>query len=156
MHMLPCAPLPCPAWSWHMTGMERAGLHTQLEFQHRAKAELSRLGPSCSNWRTRSWCFHFPSIPPHPSLSPICHLSWLLSSCFWGRDGSWMLCAPRFICFHFPLPCLAPQPCSVDMSPPLEKAPKQTLCMAVERHSPALQAFIKPSDEWVLDLSPCI
>lgn len=42
------------------------------------------------------------------------------------------------------------------MSPPLGKAPKQTLGMAVERHSLALQAFIKLLDEWLLDLSPCI
>lgn len=94
VHMLPCAPFPCPAWSWHMTYMERAGLHTQLEFQHRAKAEPSRLGPSCSNWRARR--SHFPSILPHPSLSPICHLSWLPSSCFQGRDGSWMLVCSSF------------------------------------------------------------
>lgn len=53
-------------------------------------------------------------------------------------------------------PCLAPQPCSVDMSSPLEKVPKYTLCMAVERHSLALQAFIMTSDEWLLDPSPCI
>lgn len=154
VHMLPCAPLPCPAWSWHMTGMEPAELHTQLEFQHRAKAEPSRPGPSCSHWRPSSLCSPFPFVPPHPSLSfPSATFLVPPSSCFGGRDYTWMFFPFPFICFHFP----PPKPRSSVLlcgheplpSPIFRKSPQANpALMAVKRHSLALQGFIKPLDEW--------
>lgn len=147
------------AHDWH--GASWAA-HTQLEFQHRAKAEPSRPGPFCSGSRPRSWCFLLPSVPLHSSLSLsylppfLCHpLSVSGAEVVPGCLVLFILSASISL-----YPSLAPQPYSADRSSPtlcFRKSPQANpMLMAVERHSLALQGFIKPSDEWFLDLSLCI
>lgn len=146
-----------------MTGMEPAGLHTQLEFQHRAKAEPSRPGPFCSGSRPRSRCFLFPLC-----LSTLLSLSYLPPFLCHPLSVSGAEVVPGcLVLFIFSAsislhPSLAPHPCSAGRSSPtlpiaFRKSPQANpVLTAVERHSLALQGFIKPSDERFLDLSLCI
>lgn len=132
VHMPAACPTSCcPAWSWHMTGGEPAGLCTELEFQQQAKAAWNRPGPSCSGCEAEGAVTPSPPMGP-PSSSPSVTRLMPPSSFFGVGVVPRCLCPPLFISSHFP----PPKPSSSAASMPVERGPPGTSVLtAAERHS---------------------
>ena len=118
-----CPTSRCPAWSWHMTGNEPAGLLSELEFQQQGQGRGSRPGPPAVGVRPRG--------PQHPlplpcTSSPFAHFPICHPFPFggWGDgDAFVLLFSPAPICLN-PSLALQPHPCPLGDS----------VLMAAEKH----------------------